>query len=106
MSLQMRGVDHQAVCWTLYPRQFVEDRVENPCSAPAYEAVVQRLVWPIGLRRILPLKAVPNDIEDLADHPHIINSRNAVGYGEIRLDSIQLRSAQQKHALMAPFSHK
>ncbi len=70
----MRGVDHQTVGWTLHPRQFTEDRVEYSRSAPAYEAVAQRVVGPIGLRRILLLKAVPNDIDDPADHPRIINS--------------------------------
>ena len=74
MSLQMRGIDHQTVGWTLHPRQFTEDRVEYSRSAPAYEAAAQRVVGPIGLWRIILLKAVPNDIDDLADHPRIINS--------------------------------
>lgn len=78
MGRQMRGVDHQAVRWTLYPRQFAKDRIENPRPAPAYEAVVQRLVRPLGRRRVFPVKTVPNDRDDPADHPQIIHPRNTV----------------------------
>jgi len=75
----------------------MEDRVENPRPAPAYEAVVQRLVRPIGLRRVFPLKAVPSDRDDPADHPHIIHLRNAVGDRAMQFDPVQPLPGQQKH---------
>lgn len=75
MGLQMRGVDHLAVRWAWWPRQFADDRIENSHAAPADEAVVQRFVRSIAFRRIFPLKAVPNDIADSTDHPQIIRRR-------------------------------
>lgn len=75
----------------------MEDLIEDPRPAPAHEAVVQRLVWTIGRWRIFPSQAVPDAVDDPADHPPIINMWNAVRDGEIRFDPVRLLPGQQKH---------
>lgn len=97
MGLQIGGVDHQAVSGPGLSRQLAKDLVKDSRSAPAYKPVVERLVRAIGLRRILPLQAVPNDIDDPTDDPSIIYSWDTVRQGEIGLDPVQLLRGQQKH---------
>lgn len=43
--------------------------VQDPCLAPADKPIVARLVWPIGVRSIFPLKTIPDPRDDPADHP-------------------------------------
>ena len=82
----MGRIDHQAGSGPGLSRQLAEDLVKNPRSAPAYKPVVECLVRAIGLRRILPLKAVPDHIDDPADDPSIIYSRDTMRQGEIGRD--------------------
>jgi hypothetical protein len=64
VCLQMGGVDD----YPLWLRSVAGKRGENPVKhakpAPADEAVVKCLVWAIVARRILPLQAIADHIDD------------------------------------------
>ena len=49
----------------------------------------------VGFQGILPLKTIPDHIEDPADHPPIIYSRHTVRYRERGFDPVQLLPGQQ-----------
>ena len=58
MRLQMGRVDHDALGpWPLAGKRG-EDAVEDAELAPADEAIVERLVWPVTLGCVFPLEAV------------------------------------------------
>ena len=65
----MRGVDHDALGFWAAARERFEDAVEDAEPAPADEAVVERLMRAIAERRVLPLQAVADHIDDAADNP-------------------------------------
>ena len=90
VRFQMGGVDHHPVLGVGALRQLPEDDVENPSLTLAHKPVVQRLVWPIRRRRILPLQALPDHVNDPADYPQIIHPGNAMRDGEIWFDPSQL----------------
>ena len=100
----MGGVDHQAVSCPGVSRQFPEDLVKDPRSAPADKPVVKCLVRAIGFRRILPLKAVPDPKEDPAEHPSVIRLRDTGRHRKIGLDSVQLLLVNRTTSLMATSS--
>lgn len=91
----MGGVDHELIGLPALGCQLAKDAVEHPQTAPADEAVVDRLVRTIGGRRITPAQPVPDHEDDAADDPPVINPRNAVRQGEIGLNPAHLRLAQQ-----------
>lgn len=78
MRFQMRRVDHDALgSWALAGK-CGEDAIEDLKPAPADEAIVKRLVWPVAFGRVLPLQAVLDDIDNAADHPSIVDARHAM----------------------------
>lgn len=58
MSLEVRGLDHQPIRAVALGRQFGEDPVGYAEPAPADEAVVDRLGWPVGGGRVAPAHTV------------------------------------------------
>ena len=76
MRLQMGGIDHQPGWVAGLARQLSENAVEHAEAAPAHEPVVDRLVRTVAGRCIAPAQTVPNDEDDPADHPPVINPRN------------------------------
>ncbi len=70
-------------------------------AAPADETVVERLVRAVVLRRILPLQAVLDDVDDAADYPTVVYPQNAMRQREVRLDPSHLALAQQNKSLIA-----
>ena len=62
MRLQGGGVDHQPLGHAALGRQAREDAFEHAEPAPSHEPVVQRLVWAVTGRRVLPLEAVADDV--------------------------------------------
>ena len=64
MRLQMGRVDHDRIGLACLCRQLGEDAIEHPQSAPADEAVVDRLVRPVGLGRVSPHQAAPDHVDD------------------------------------------
>src|SRR5450755_4323017 len=96
MGFKMGRVDHQPARSTSLARQLGEDLVEHAKTAPAHEPVVDRLVRTVVARSITPPQPVPDDEDDPADHPSIINSGNAMRQWEKRLDPTHLRLGQQE----------
>lgn len=75
----MGRVDHDTLRLGAIVAERHEDLVEHPKPAPAHEAVVERLVRPIGLGRILPLQAVADHIDNPAYHTPVIDTRHPMG---------------------------
>lgn len=100
VRLEVRGGDHQPVRWPVRSRQRAEYSVEHAHSAPAYEAVIQRLRRAVRARRVFPWQAVLDDVNDPADHAQIVHARNAVRQGNVRGDAGKLLLRQQE-----PFTH-
>ena len=92
----MRGVDHDALRLGAFSREPREDAVEDAGPAPADEAVVERLVRTIALRRVFPLQAVADHVDDPADNPPVIDTRHTVRQRKIPLNAPHLALAQQK----------
>eukprot|EP01012_Entosiphon_sulcatum_P040900 TRINITY_DN54639_c0_g1_i1.p1 TRINITY_DN54639_c0_g1~~TRINITY_DN54639_c0_g1_i1.p1 ORF type:complete len:107 (-),score=4.23 TRINITY_DN54639_c0_g1_i1:84-404(-) len=67
--------------------------------APADEAIVDRLGWPIGRRRIAPAQAVADHEQDAAQHSPVIDPRNPVRQRKIRFDPAHLRIGQQQQII-------
>jgi hypothetical protein len=94
VSLEVGGVYHQLIRLAAFGRQRGEDPVENAQPAPTDEAVVDRLVRPIRLRRITPAQAVPDDEDDAADDPAVIYPRHPMRQRKMTLDPAHLRLRQ------------
>jgi hypothetical protein len=77
-------VDHQALGRTGLGGERSEDAVEDVQPAPADEAIVERLVGALGRRRVAPLKAMANDIDDAADYTAIIHAWHTVRKRKVR----------------------
>src|SRR5215204_2687555 len=78
MHLQMGRVTHRRLWRTGRSGQRGEDVVEDPHSAPADEAIVQRLVRAVGGGRITPAQAVLEDEDDATDAAAIIDARHSM----------------------------
>src|SRR5450830_995931 len=74
----MGCVDHQPSRLARLARQFGKNLVEHAKTAPAHEPVVDRLARTVRARSIAPTQPIPDDEDDPANHPAIINSRNAM----------------------------
>lgn len=86
----MGRVDHQLVGLAALGRQRGEYPVEYAEPAPPDEAIIDRLVRTIVLGRVAPAQAVPDDEDDPADHPSVIDPGNAVRQWEMRRDPAHL----------------
>lgn len=62
MSLEVGGANHQGAVKRYPVCQFNENIVENTKFAPPDEPIVQRLVWVVFIRSILPLKPVLDNV--------------------------------------------
>src|SRR5665648_263975 len=106
MSFQMGRVDHQPARLASLARQFGENLVEHTKTAPAHEPIVDRLVRTVLARSIAPPQPVPDDEDDPANHPSVINSGNAMRQREKRLDPAHpvsythLRAHETRHDLV------
>ncbi len=77
MRVQMRRVEHDALGLWTFGGEADENPVEDAKPAPANETVVECLVRPVALGRILPLKAVPDDVDNAADDASVVDPRHA-----------------------------
>ena len=96
MRLQMRRVDHDALRLRAFAREGREDSIEDAQLAPADEAVVERLVRPIGLGRILPLQTVADHVDNPADDPPVIDAWHAMRKREMRRNPRHLTLVQKE----------
>ena len=93
MRLQVGRVDHQPVRSAGFRGQGREYAIEHAHPGPSYEPVVQGLMRSIDLGRVTPPQSVANDVNDTADNPTIVDTRNAVRQGEVGFDPRELLSA-------------
>jgi hypothetical protein len=98
MRLQMRRVDHDALRSGALAREGGEDAIEDTKPAPADEAVVERLVPPVGLGRILLLQTVADHVDNAADDPSIIDAQHAMRKREMRRNPRHLTLVQREQA--------
>ena len=77
-------------------RQFGEYLIEHAKTAPAHEPAVNRLVRTVFARSITPPQTVPDDQDNSANHPSVVNSGNAMRQRGKRLDPAHLRLGEQK----------
>src|SRR5947209_6395963 len=87
MRLQMRGVDHDPLRLAAFGRQCGEYLVEHTQPAPTDEAVIDRLMRTVFLRRVAPAHSVLDYKHDGADDAPVIHPSDPMRerkYGEIR----------------------
>ena len=58
-----------------------EGALPHALAAPANEAIIERLGWAIGGRRVFPATAGLQHMDDAADHSAIVNPWNAARVG-------------------------
>jgi hypothetical protein len=78
MRLEVRGVDHQPLRLPPVGSQCSEDLIEHSKPAPPDEAIINRLVRTVILRRVAPAQTVPDHEDDATDHPPIVDPGNPV----------------------------
>jgi len=64
VRLEVRGVDHQPAGRTARSRQSGEYPIDHPHPAPPDETIVNGFVPFVGLRRIVPDKAIADHEDD------------------------------------------
>src|SRR6185312_871708 len=97
MNFQMGRVDHQPARIAGLTRKLGEYLVEYAETAPAHKPVIDRLVRTILARSIAPAQSIPDDEDDPADHPPVIDSRDPVRQRKITLNPAHLRLREQKY---------
>ena len=78
MRLQVGRVDHQPVRWAGVRRQSREYAIEHAHPRPSYEPVVQGFMRSVDLGRVTPPQPVADDVNDAADNPTIVHTRDTV----------------------------
>lgn len=79
--------------WGPSPAKAAKILSNTPSRAPANEAVVERLMWPILRRCILPLQTIADHIDDTTDDALIIDTRNPMRKRKMRRDASHLALA-------------
>ena len=78
MGFEVGRIDHQSSIFSRCFCQFGKNIVEDAHPAPAQKAIVQRLVRAILARRVFPLQAMFDDINDAAYDFQVIDAWNTV----------------------------
>ena len=78
MRLEVGCIDHQSSIFSRCFCQFGKNIVEDAHPAPTQKTIVQRLVRAILARRVFPLQAMFDDINDAADDFPVIDPRNTM----------------------------
>jgi len=73
-----------------------EDPVEHAHAAPPDEAVVEGLVRAVGGRRVAPLQAVTDDVDDAAEHSSVVHSGDAMREREVGRQAPHLGGREQE----------
>ena len=106
MGFQMGRVDHQPARLASLARQFGKNLVEHAKTAPAHEPIVNRLVRTVLARSVAPPQPVPDDEDDPANHPSVINSGNTMRQREKRLNPPHLRLREQEQISLGDASSR
>ena len=78
MCLQVGRVDHQPVRWAGFRGQGREYAIEHAHPGPSYKPVVQGFMRSVDLGRVTPPQPVADDVNDTANDPAIVNTRDTV----------------------------
>ena len=78
MRLEVGCIDHHLAILSRCFCQFGKNIVEDAHPAPAQKTIVERLVRAILARRVFPLQAMFDDINDAADDFPVIDPRNTM----------------------------
>ena len=97
MSLHRRGIDENRSGRSPGRGQGVEDVNPDALRSPSYEPVVERLVRPVGVGRILPPAPRLQHVDDPADDPPVVDPRLAPSVGrQQRREAVELSLGQPK----------
>ena len=94
MDLQVGGIDHRGLLFTVFGSQTGHHPGEDAFVAPPLPTVIERLVWAIRRRGIASSQPIAINEDNAAQHTSIINTWFAVGLGEERLKTRHLRIRQ------------
>lgn len=95
VRLEVGGVDHEPIRHTACGRRSGKDAREHAEAAPVHEAIVERLVWAIARRRILPLQPIADDVDDAADDAAVIDANKTARAWKEWFDAAHLRGSEQ-----------
>lgn len=90
VRLEVSAMDHQLLRRPGFGREGGENALEHPYPTSTYEPVIERFIRPVAVGRILPLQAVADHVDDLADHAAVVNAWNAARQREEWLDALHL----------------
>jgi hypothetical protein len=76
VGFQVGCVNHQPIRLACLARQLGEYLVEHTKPAPPDKPIVDRLVQAVTRWCITPAQPIPDDKDNPADHPPVINPRN------------------------------
>lgn len=91
-----RGTAAQPRWLALLGGQGSEDAREHGRPAPVDEALVERLVRPTSRRRIAPLQAMADNLDDSSQHAAVVHPWDAMREHGIRRQTLHLGSREQK----------
>ena len=94
MRREMRGVDHNPLRFGSFACKGHENTIKYAHAALADEAIIRSLVRTILFRRVSPLQAVADHINNSADNPPVIYAGNAMCEGEERREAKHLLFTQ------------
>ena len=79
---------------------------EHAVAAPPDEADVERLGRPVAGRRVPPLQAMPDHVDDSSDHPPVVDARQRGNNGSIRrICVMKSRTMPGVHHLWPGWNH-
>src|SRR5262245_39438433 len=97
MGFHMRAVDHLGLGRSTTPGERAEQPLPDAALAPSCKASVDRRVWAVFRRAILPTTATLQHMQDAADHPPVIDPLLAAYVArQMRFDPRPLLIAQPK----------
>jgi len=78
MRLEMRRVNHSTLWLRPLAGECCKNAIEDAEPTPADEAVVERLMGTIAGRRVLPLQAFADHVNNAADDSPVVDPRHTV----------------------------
>jgi len=94
MGLEIGRIHHRQLGVPAFTGQFHQDAGKDPQPASAHPAVIKRLGWTMGPRRILPAQPIAMDEDNPAQHRSVVHPRNTVRQRKEGLKSRHLRVSQ------------
>lgn len=96
MRLEMRGGDHNPLCFGSFTCKVLENMIKYAHAPPADESIIKNLVRTKLFRRVFALQDMANHINDPAHNPPVIYAENAMSEGKERRDARHLLFTQYK----------